>query len=762
MSSTAAAPPTTSTTTSTTTTTDNTNNPFLQQDGLPKFESLEPEYLSPAVEELLQKLEDDFAALEDELQTESDRKDVDYDAVVPVIERMQYPLGYVWGVAGHLNGVKNGDALREAFESNQPKVVESMTRFSQSKPLYDALSSIQRQWEQAAASEEKEDDDEPSFLEKQKRRAVENSLMGMKLGGVGLEGDEKERFNDIKQRLAKLSMTFSNNILDDTKAFSHVIEDNTGGSMEGVPESAKAMWAQSYLQHKASEKDDEEKAGDETTEIETETATKSGPWRITLDIPSYLPAMSHLPDRKIREILYRGYVQKAAEESGDKNNVPLIYEILELKQEMARLLGYENYAALSLAKKMAPAVEDVTALSDMMAEKAIPAAEKELGEVTLLARTEGGDEYSETNIAKLEPWDVTFWSERLKESKFDMTQEELRPYFALPAVLDGMFGLLNRLFGVTVKAADGDAEVWNEDVRFFKIFDSNTDQHIASFFLDPYSRPENKRGGAWMDTCVGKSAATCHDIPVAYLTCNGSPPVGNQPSLMTFQEVETLFHETGHGLQHMLTDATVGDVAGINGIEWDAVELPSQFMENWCYDRPTVFGFAKHWETGEPLPEDKFQKLCAQKIFNSGMTTCRQLYFGQLDLALHSDYDAVAGQKGEGKDLFELQREIAARYTPYSLPLETDRFLCSFGHIFAGGYSAGYYSYKWAEVMSADAFGAFEDAGLDNEDNVRAVGKKFRETVLSLGGGESPSKVFKDFRGRDPNPDALMRHNGLE
>lgn len=343
-----------------------------------------------------------------------------------------------------------------------------------------------------------------------------------------------------------------------------------------------------------------------------------------------------------------------------------------------------------------------------------------------------------------------------------MTQEELRPYFALPAVLDGMFGLLNRLFGVTVKAADGEAEVWNKDVRFFKIFDSETDKHIASFFLDPYSRPENKRGGAWMDTCIGKSEATDQDIPVAYLTCNGSPPVGDQPSLMTFQEVETLFHETGHGLQHMLTDATVGDVAGINGVEWDAVELPSQFMENWCYDRPTVYGFAKHWETGEPLPEEKFQKLCDQKVFNSGMMTCRQLYFGQLDLALHSDYDAIAGQKGEGKDLFELQREIASKYTPHSLPIAEDRFLCSFGHIFAGGYSAGYYSYKWAEVMSADAFGAFEDVGLENEDEVRAVGRKFRETVLSLGGGVSPSKVFQQFRGRDPNPDALMRHNGLE
>jgi len=378
-----------------------------------------------------------------------------------------------------------------------------------------------------------------------------------------------------------------------------------------------------------------------------------------------------------------------------------------------------------------------------------------------LARKEGGDQYAEDKLEKLEPWDTTFWSERLKESKFDMTDEELRPYFALPAVLDGMFGLLNRLFNIDVKAADGEVEVWNKDVRFFKIFDSDTGKHVASFFLDPYSRPENKSGGAWMDTCIGKSEATNHDIPVAYLTCNGSPPIGDQPSLMTFREVETLFHETGHGLQHMLTKVTVGDVAGINGVEWDAVELPSQFMENWCYDRPTVSLFARHWQTGEALPDEKFEKLCQQKIFNSGMMTCRQLYLGELDLALHSEFDASAGEKGEGPSLFELQREVASKYIPHSMPLEEDRFLCSFSHIFAGGYAAGYYSYKWAEVMSADAFGAFEDVGLDNEEGIREVGRKFRDTVLSLGGGIAPSVVFREFRGRDPAPDALLRHNGF-
>ena len=381
--------------------TSTSTNPFLQQKGLPKFESIEPEYLSPAVEELLEKLVSDFCKLEEDLEKNKNESVVDYEKVLPVVERMQFPLGYVWGIAGHLNGVKNGDELREAYESNQPKVVESMTKFSQSKPLYDALSAIQKQWDDDNDNNESKSDssESDSFLQKQRRRALENSLLEMKLGGVGLEGADKERFNEIKQKLAKLSMTFSNNVLDDTKAFSHVVQD--AEAMEGVPESAKAQWAQSYLQSK---KDDDEK---EAPSIEE--ATAKGPWRITLDIPSYLPAMSHLGDRGIRELLYKAYVGKAAETSDGKNNVPLIYEILTLKQEMARLLGFTNYADLSLAKKMAPGVESVNELSDLMAEKAVPAAQKELEEVTALARDKGGDEYSEDKLAKLAPWDVTFW-----------------------------------------------------------------------------------------------------------------------------------------------------------------------------------------------------------------------------------------------------------------------------------------------------------------------------------------------------------------
>jgi oligopeptidase A len=719
-------------------TTDGAENPFLQQDNLPKFKSIEPKFLKPAIDGLLTKMQTDLEDLEVKLtKAKGANEAINYEDVLPEVERIQFALNYAWGIAKHLNGVKNSDDLRVVDEECQPEIVKAMSQFSQSKPIYDALEEIAQAWNGKSVE---------SFEDSQRCRAVENSLRGMTLGGVGLEGEAKERFNEIKQRLAKLSTTFSNNVLDETKAFSLTIDD--ASKLEGVPDSAKAMWAASHSAFVKSE-------GSEFPEADPEM----GPWRITLDMPSYLAVQSHIKDRAIREQVYMAYVTRASEKNEEKNNVPLIYEILKLKAEMSKMLGYKNYAEQSLASKMAPSVETIRELTDLIASKALPAAEKELAGLTELAKAKGGDQYAQ--LDKLEPWDVTFWKERLKESKFELTEEQTRPYFALPAVLDGMFALIKRIFNIEVKTADGDTDVWNDDVRFFKLFDADTRKQVAACFLDPYSRPENKRGGAWMAECIGKSEATNRDIPVAYLTCNGSPPVGDKPSLMTFREVETLFHETGHGLQHMLTTATVGDVAGINGIEWDAVELPSQFMENWCYDRPTVYGFAKHWQTGEPMPEEMFEKLKEQKTFAVGMMECRQLLFGQLDMELHSNFDAEKGQSGEGESIFDVHRRMASKYTPYGMPLNEDRFLCAFSHIFAGGYAAGYYSYKWAEVMSADAFSAFEDAGLDNEDEVRKVGRKFRDTVLSLGGGKSPTEVFRAFRGRDPSPDALLRHIGL-
>lgn len=719
-------------------------NPLLDQNGLPKFASIEPSNLTPAVTVLLEKMEQDFASFEEKISEKDFVKS--YETLLPELERMQFPLGYVWGVAGHLNGVKNSDDLRKAYEENQPKIVTSFSKFSQSKPLFDAMSAVEEAWDNDASSA---DDD---FYLAQKKRAVKNNLRSMKLGGVGLEGPEKERFNAIKLRLAELSTTFSNNVLDSTKAFHLDITDPN--DVTGVPSSNRAMWASSYKAGMKKEKDQD-----------VEATADAGPWRIGLDAPSYMAAMQHIPNRIVREKIYKAYLTRASsftktDDDKSKDNVPLIYEILKLKKERAQLLGFKSPAEMSLASKMAPSVESVLQLSEMILEKALPAALRELDEITSLARSNGGDEYSQDNLDKLMPWDTTYWSERLKESKFDMKEEELRPYFALPNVLNGMFGLVERIFNIEVKSADGEAEVWHPDVQFFNVYDKDNGKHIASFYLDPYSRPADKRGGAWMDTCIGKSEATLRDVPVAYLTCNGSPPVDGTPSLMTFREVETLFHEFGHGLQHMLTRATVGDVAGISGVEWDAVELPSQFMENWCYDKKTVYGFAKHYETGEPLPDELFEKLTQQKTYGAGMMACRQLLFGMLDMELHANFDAAAAENG-GESIFDVQRRLAQKCTPYSLPLEEDRFLCTFSHIFAGGYSAGYYSYKWAEVMSADAFGAFEEVGLENEEKVQETGRRFRETVLSLGGGVEPMEVFKRFRGREPSPEALLRHNGL-
>ena len=437
-----------------------------------------------------------------------------------------------------------------------------------------------------------------------------------------------------------------------------------------------------------------------------------------------------------------------------------MYEMLELKKERGRMLGFNSTAEMSIVTKMASSVESVIDFLEMILEKALPAALREFEEITLFARSNGGDKYSQENLEGLMPWDISFWSQRLKESTFNLKEEELRSFLPFPSVLDGMFGIVERIFNIEVKEADGEVDVWDKDVSFFNVFDKDSQKHIGSFYLDPYSRPAEKRGGAWMKVCIGKSEAVKRDIPVAYLNCNGSPPIGDTPSLMTFREVETLFHEFGHGLQHMLTSATVGDVAGLNGIPRDAREFASQFMENWIYDKNTLRGFAKHHKTDQPLPESMVDKLIERKTYGAGMMICRQILLSLLDMELHYDFDPEFTKNG-GPTVFDVHRSKAKQCTPYTTLIENDRFLCTFRHIFGGSYSAGYYSYKWAEVMSSDAFGAFEDVGLNNEEKVKEVGLKFRDTILSLGGGIDPMTVFKEFRGREPSPDALLRQYGL-
>ena len=554
----------------------------------------------------------------------------------------------------------------------------------------------------------------------------------------------QERFNEIAQELSQLSTTFSNNVLDATKLFELVLTEQS--DVDGLPESALAMAAQSFNQ-KQSERVAE--SGDDPQSVD-EAIPDSGPWRFTLDGPSFLPFMQHCRRSELREQLYRAFITRASD--GDFDNEQNINRILSLRQEKSELLGFNNFAEISLARKMAPSVAAVEEMFETLRSASWDAAAVDIEEIQARARSEGEAE-------ELKHWDVAFWAERLREKKFDYTDEELRPYFPLEKVLAGMFDLVKRIFGIKVRQSET-APVWHEDVRYFEVLDSDG-SNIAAFYLDPYSRPENKRGGAWMDDCLGrKLIGSDVQLPVAHLVCNSTPPVGDKPSLMTFREVETLFHEFGHGLQHMLTTIDEADAAGISGVEWDAVELPSQFMENWCYHKPTVASISGHYETGEPLPDELFEKLKASRTFRSGSMMLRQLTFGMTDMLLHGGFKPPQEGDNSGETVFDVQRKVIEKTSVLPM-LQEDRMLCAFSHIFSGGYAAGYYSYKWAEVLSADAFSAFEEAGLDDEEAVAKVGRRFRDTVLALGGSRHPMDIFSEFRGREPDPAPLLRHSGL-
>jgi oligopeptidase A len=684
-----------------------TKNPLLIGKGLPLFNEIKAEQVVPAITQLLQELDEGVSKLEESVTPT-------WSGLVEPLTAIDERLGWSWGIVGHLMGVKNSPELREAYEKMQPEVIKFYTKLTQSKPLYEAFKGIK-------------DGAEWDKLEPAQQRIVESSIKDFELSGVGLAGETKDRFNQIQLESGELSTKFSNNVLDATKAFKLKLTDKK--DVEGLPPSALGLMAQTAKAE-----------GDE------EATAENGPWVVTLDYPSYVPYMKYATNRELREKLYKAFVSRAA--SGELDNRGNIDRILELRKEKANILGFANFAELSLAKKMATDVDAVQNLQEDLRVASFDAAIKEFEELKAFA---GQNE--------LKHWDTTYWAEKQREAKFDFNEEELRPYFSLPKVLDGLFGLAHRIFDITITAADGKAPVWHEDVRYFQIADENG-KEIAFFYLDPYSRPAEKRGGAWMNDCVGRAKVTVEGktqtrLPVAYLTCNQTPPVDDKPSLMTFGEVTTLFHEFGHGLQHMLTTIDYPGAAGINNVEWDAVELPSQFMENWCYDRSTLFGMAKHYQTGETLPEEYYQKLVAAKNYMSGSGMLRQLHFGMLDMELHSNYEP--GGTETPNDV----RDRLAKTTSVLQPISEDNFLCSFGHIFAGGYAAGYYSYKWAEVLSADAFAAFEEAGLEDEDAVKSIGKKFKDTVLSLGGSLHPMEVFKSFRGREPNTEPLLRHSGL-
>jgi oligopeptidase A len=692
---------------------DTSCSPLLVGQGLPQFTAITPEQVDQAIPQLLAELGTELDSLEAALAGRLDSpqgEPLRWAELMDPLHQLGERLRWSWGVVTHLNGVCNTPELREAHQRQQGAVVAFGNRAGQSQLLYRALQQLASQ----------------SDLDTTQQRILTAELRDMELRGVGLRGADQEAFNAASQQLAELATTYSNHVLDATNGWSLLLSEED--ELAGLPSSLRDLLAQAAA-----------------------SAGQQG-WLVGLDMPRVVPFLKYSARRDLRETVYRAQVARASQ--GELDNTPLIAQILSQKHQQAQRLGYANWAEVSLASKMAGSVAEVEQLLDELRCAAYPVAQAELEALRGLARRHGAPEADD-----LKPWDVAYWAEKLRQESFSLDGEALRPWFPLEQVLQGLFALCQRLFDIRIVATDaGQAPSWHPDVRYFRVLDGASGNPLAAFYLDPYSRPGSKRGGAWMDECLGRGTTRSGEpvLPVAYLICNQSPPVGQTPSLMTFDEVETLFHEFGHGLQHMLTTVERPQAAGINNVEWDAVELPSQFMENWCYDRATLMGMARHWQTAEPLPEADYQKLLAARTFMGGSATLRQVHFALTDLRLHSVWTADCGQTPE-----QLRRDLA-RTTTVLEPIAEDAFLCAFSHIFAGGYAAGYYSYKWAEVLSADAFSAFEEVGLDVEDEVVATGRRFRDTVLSLGGSRSPAEIFEAFRGRTPSTEALIRHSGLD
>ncbi|SUI90759.1 oligopeptidase A [Shewanella morhuae] len=676
------------------------SNPLLSGAKLPLFSQIKPEHIQVAVEHAIAQSR---AKIDEVLQHQGP---FTWDNLVAPLEQVDDELSQIWSPVSHMNSVTSTDEWRTAHDACLPLLSEYGTYVGQHQGLYEAYKALRAS-------------DQFAQLSQAQQKVIEHSLRDFELSGIGLDDGQKVRYGEIVKRLSELTSGFSNQLLDATQAWTKLITDET--ELAGLPDSAKAA----------------AKAMAQTREL-------TG-WLFTLDFPSYLPVMTYSENRSLREECYRAFVTRASDQgpnAGEFDNSPLMDEILALRHELAQLLGFDSFADKSLATKMAETPAQVMAFLNELALRSKDQAKAELAELRAFAEAEYG-------VTEMASWDLSFYAEKLQQHKYEISQEILRPYFPEDKVLSGLFYTVSRLFGLKI-VEQTEFDRWHKDVRFFDIFDE-TGEHRGSFYLDLYART-GKRGGAWMDDCrVRRQTAHGLQKPVAYLTCNFNGPVDGKPALFTHDEVTTLFHEFGHGIHHMLTKIDVAGVSGINGVPWDAVELPSQFMENWCWQEEALAEISGHFETGEPLPKALLDKMLAAKNFQSGMTMLRQLEFSLFDFRMHHEYDPVKGARIQ-ETLDEVRRQVAVLTPP-----DFNRFQHGFAHIFAGGYAAGYYSYKWAEVLSADAFSRFEDEGIFNPE----TGRRFLHNILEMGGSAEPMDLFKQFMGREPNIDALLRHSGI-
>jgi len=673
-------------------------NPLLQAFDLPPYSAIRPEHVEPAVEQILA---DNRAAMS--LLLEQQAADPSWDGLVLALDELGARLGRAWSPVSHLNAVCNSAELRAAYEACLPKLSEYWTEIGQNQPLFQAYQALAES--PAAAG-----------FDVAQKTILEHALRDFRLSGIDLQAEQQKRYGEIQMKLSELASKFSNQLLDATQAWTKHVTDKA--ALDGLTESAKAQMKQA-----------------------AEAKGLDG-WLISLEFPSYFAVMTYANDRALREELYAAYCTRASDQgpnAGQNDNGPVMQEILALRQELAKLLGFGNYAELSLASKMAETTDQVLHFLRDLGTRGKPFAEQDLHELQAFA--------SEQGCSELQSWDVGYYSEKLREQRYSISQEILRAYFPIDKVLTGLFAIVEKLYGIQIEELSG-FDTWHPDVRLFEITENGA--HVGRFFFDLYARA-NKRGGAWMDGARDKRRTADGTLisPVANLVCNFTPAVGDKPALLTHDEVTTLFHEFGHGLHHLLTRVEHAGASGINGVAWDAVELPSQFMENWCWEPEGLALISGHYESGKPLPQDLLDKMLAAKNFQSGLMMVRQIEFSLFDFELHATH-------GDGRSVLDVLEGIRQEVSVLRPPAY-NRFPNSFAHIFAGGYAAGYYSYKWAEVLSADAFSKFEEEGVFNS----ATGQAFREAILARGGSQAPMVLFVDFRGREPSIDALLRHLGL-